>query len=157
MTEFGADPTGKKDSTEAVRKAIASLATSNARLVFPAGKYTFDGASITPGEAAMLFNGFDGIEIYANNAELHFSGASNAFEFTRCQTVELHDMKLDWAGNAAVVKEAMASDIRGFSFDRCEGVLLEGLTVQQTPGTAFAGQQFAYDPARQCDGSACKR
>ena len=41
VVDFGADPTGQKDATAAVQKAIASLAKRNARLVFPAGKYTF--------------------------------------------------------------------------------------------------------------------
>lgn len=41
VVDFGADPTGQKDATAAVQKAVSSLAKRNARLVFPAGKYTF--------------------------------------------------------------------------------------------------------------------
>src|SRR5581483_9139894 len=71
VTDFGADSTGQKDSTAAVQKAIASLARRNARLVFPAGKYTFAASD----SILMDFNGYEGLEIFGNGAELSFAGA----------------------------------------------------------------------------------
>ena len=104
VAEFGADPKGEQDSTAAVRAAIASLARENARLVFPAGKYRFAPSSDT----AMQFSGFQGIEIYANNAELLFSGDTVPFGFRASRDVAIHDMKVDWerpAFSQGVVRE----------------------------------------------------
>jgi hypothetical protein len=130
VADFGADATGKKDATEAVRKAIASLDTTNARLVFPSGKYLFDQPS---GGPAILFNGFDGIEVYANNAELHFSAASGGFAFTGCHNVALHDMKLDWSESAGVPGKGA-----GVTFEDCPGVLCEDISMHGAPGVGFA-------------------
>ena len=132
VADFGVDATGKVDATAAVRKAIASLSKANARLVFPAGKYRFDASN----EAAMLFDSFDGIEIYANNAELFFAGGTTAFAFNACSGVAMHDMKLDWVGSEAIPDKAL--ETRCFSFEQCETVLLEGLSVQRAPGVGFA-------------------
>jgi uncharacterized protein (DUF1810 family) len=132
VVEFGADATGKADATAAVRKAIASLSKANARLVFPAGKYIFEASS----ETAMLFDSFEGIEIYANNAELQFAGGTTAFAFAACHNVELHDMKLNWTGGEALTGKAL--ETRCFSFEECETILLEGIAVQRAPGVGFA-------------------
>ena len=105
VVEFGADPKGEQDSTAAVRTAIASLARDQARLVFPAGRYRFAASSDT----AMQFTGFQGIEIYANNAELLFSGDTVPFGFRLSKDVAVHDLKLDWerpAFSQGIVHEA---------------------------------------------------
>lgn len=105
VVEFGADPRGEQDSTAAVRAAIASLAKEQARLVFPAGRYRFAPSNDT----AMQFSGFQGIEIYANNAELLFSGDTVPFGFRASKDVAVHDMKVDWerpAFSQGTVREA---------------------------------------------------
>ena len=129
VTDFSADSTGNVDATAAVRKAIASLSKTNARLVFPAGKYTFDASS----EVAMLFDGFDGIEIYANNSELNFAGGTTAFAFAGCHNVALHDMKLDWSGSEALTEKASGDEMLSHSLNAtrsCSKVF----TVQRAPG-----------------------
>jgi hypothetical protein len=93
IVDFGADPTGQKDATAAVQKAIASLARRNARLVFPAGKYTFAASQ----SILMDFNGYEGLEIFGNGAELSFAGATQPLRLTNCKDLEVHDIIVDWA------------------------------------------------------------
>jgi Pectate lyase superfamily protein len=93
VVDFGADPTGVKDSTAAVQRAIASLARRNARLVFPAGKYTFAASDAV----LMEFHGYEGLEIFGNGAELSFSGATRPVLINRCKDLEVHDIIVDWA------------------------------------------------------------
>ncbi len=92
VTDFGADPTGERDSTAAVQKAIASLARRNARLVFPAGKYTFAASD----GVLMEFREYEGLEIFGNGAELSFAGATRPLLLNRCQDLEIHDIIIDW-------------------------------------------------------------
>jgi hypothetical protein len=138
VLDFGADLTGQLDATGAVRKAIASLAPSGARLVFPAGKYRFDASE----ETALQFTGFDGIEIYANDAELWFAGKTMPFGFRGCKDIAIHDMKIDWDQPQGIVKKADAQNLRGreiscFYFEQCEGTLIEGVDIRQAPAKVF--------------------
>ena len=92
VVDFGADPTGQNDATAAVQKAIASLARRNARLVFPAGKYTFAASN----SILMGFRGYEGLEIFGNGAELSFAGATRPLQLTQCKDLEIHDIIMDW-------------------------------------------------------------
>ncbi|HEX6772627.1 MAG TPA: right-handed parallel beta-helix repeat-containing protein [Acidobacteriaceae bacterium] len=92
VTDFGADPTGEKDSTTSVQKAIAALAKRNARLVFPAGKYSFAASNA----AVMEFDGYEGLEIFGNGAELSFAGATRPLHLSGCKDLEVHDIVVDW-------------------------------------------------------------
>ena len=92
VVDFGADPTGQKDATAAVQKAIASLTKRNARLVFPAGRYTFAASD----SILMDFRGYEGLEIFGNGAELSFAGATQPLRLTRCKDLEVHDIIVDW-------------------------------------------------------------
>src|SRR3984957_20657920 len=93
VVDFGADPTGQKDATAAVQKAIASLTKRNARLVFPAGKYTFAASD----SILMDFRDYEGLEIFGNGAELSFAGATQPLRLTGCKDLEIHDIIVDWA------------------------------------------------------------
>ena len=92
VVDFGADPTGQKDATAAVQKAVASLAKRNARLVFPAGKYIFAASD----SIVMGFRGYEGLEIFGNGAELSFAGATQPLHLTGCKDLEVHDIIVDW-------------------------------------------------------------
>src|SRR6267154_1454068 len=81
VADFGADPTGQKDATAAVQKAIASLAKRNARLVFPAGKYIFAASD----SILMDLRGYEGLEIFGNGAELSFAGATQPLRLKDCK------------------------------------------------------------------------
>jgi hypothetical protein len=92
VVDFGADPTGQNDATAAVQKAIATLGKRNARLVFPAGKYTFAASDAV----LMNFRGYEGLEIFGNGAELSFAGATQPLRLTDCKDLEVHDITVDW-------------------------------------------------------------
>jgi hypothetical protein len=129
VTDFGADPTGQKDSTAAVQKAIASLARRNARLVFPAGKYTFAASNAV----LMDFNGYEGLEIFGNGAELSFAGATQPIRLTSCKDLEVHDIVIDWTqpscSQATIGTAALL-------LNGCEQILLETVVFHAAPGTA---------------------
>ncbi len=93
VIDFGADPTGVKDVTTAVAKAIASLTKDNARLVFPPGTYRFAPSSGT----AMAFHGYSGLEIFGNGAALIFAGNTQPLTIEQSKNIEVHDLRLDWA------------------------------------------------------------
>lgn len=92
VADFGADPTGQKDSTPAVQKAIASLARRNARLVFPPGKYSFAASS----GVLMDFQGYEGLQIFGNGAELSFAGSTQPLHLVGCKDLEVHDIIVNW-------------------------------------------------------------
>jgi hypothetical protein len=92
VVDFGADPTGQKDATAAVQRAIATLGKRNARLVFPAGKYSFAASDAV----LMDFRGYEGLEIFGNGAELSFAGATQPLRLTDCKDLEIHDITVDW-------------------------------------------------------------
>jgi Pectate lyase superfamily protein len=92
VVDFGADPTGQEDATAAVQKAIATLGKRNARLVFPAGKYSFAASDAV----LMDFRGYEGLEIFGNGAELSFAGATQPLRLTDCKDLEIHDITVDW-------------------------------------------------------------
>ncbi|MGI8772766.1 MAG: right-handed parallel beta-helix repeat-containing protein [Acidobacteriaceae bacterium] len=93
VADFGADPTGVRDVTDAVQRAIASLGLSQARLVFPPGKYNFAASD----SCAMSFRNYNGLEVFGNGAELIFNGNTRPFLLSACRNVEIHDIKIDWA------------------------------------------------------------
>ncbi len=93
VSDFGADLTGHDDVTAAVRRAIASLSRTGARLVFPAGRYNFAASD----DVAMRFDGYDGLEVFGNGADLLFAGNTQPFLVTGSKNIEIHDVKLDWA------------------------------------------------------------
>ena len=92
VTDFGADATGQKDSTEAVQRAVAALTRRNARLVFPAGKYMFAASD----QVVMAFRNFEGLEVFGNGAELFFDGATRPLHVVDCRDLEIHDIVIDW-------------------------------------------------------------
>jgi Pectate lyase superfamily protein/Right handed beta helix region len=130
VTDFGADPTGQKDSTAAVQKAIASLARRNARLVFPAGKYTFAASD----SVLMDFGGYEGLEIFGNGAELFFVGATQPFCMTGCKDLELHDIIIDWTSTPC----SMEVNTAALRINGCEQILLEAVVFHSTPGAAVS-------------------
>jgi hypothetical protein len=133
VTDFGADSTGQKDSTTAVQKAIASLARRNARLVFPAGKYTFAASNAV----LMDFNGYEGLEIFGNGAELSFAGATQPLRLTSCKDLEVHDIIVDWAQPpCSQTGERGNADAGALLLNGCEQILLETVVFHAAPGAA---------------------
>jgi hypothetical protein len=134
VVDFGADATGQKDATAAVQKAIASLAKRNARLVFPAGKYTFAASD----GVLMDFRGYEGLEIFGNGAELSFAGGTQPLRLTGCKDLEIHDMTVDWTQPPCSQEAArsVVADAAALRLDGCEQILLEAVVFHAVPGAA---------------------
>jgi hypothetical protein len=128
VVDFGADPTGQKDATVAVQKAIASLAKRNARLVFPAGKYTFAASN----SILMGFRGYEGLEIFGNGAELSFAGATQPLHLTACKDLEVHDIIIDWTQPSC----SQGTEMAALLLNGCEQILLETVVFHAVPGAA---------------------
>jgi hypothetical protein len=135
VIDFGADSTGQKDATAAVQKAIASLARRNARLVFPAGKYTFAASNTV----LMDFNGYEGLEIFGNGAELSFAGATQPLRLTSCKDLEVHDIIVDWTRPpCSQTGERGIADAAALRLNGCEQILLETVVFHAAPGAAVS-------------------
>lgn len=133
VTDFGADPTGQKDSTAAVQKAITTLARRNARLVFPAGKYIFAASNAV----LMDFNGYEGLEIFGNGAELLFAGTTQPLRLTSCKDLEVHDIIVDWTHPpCSQAGERGIADAAVLRLNGCEQILLETVVFHAAPGAA---------------------
>jgi hypothetical protein len=128
VVDFGADPTGQKDATAAVQKAVASLAKRNARLVFPAGKYTFAASD----SILMSFRGYEGLEIFGNGAELSFAGATQPLHLIGCKDLEVHDIIVDWVGASC----SQGTEMAALLLNGGELILLEAGVFLAVPGVA---------------------
>jgi hypothetical protein len=90
--DFGADPTGTKDSTAAMRKAISKLAAEGAVLDLPKGTYRFDASK----ETAMSLKGLRNVEIRGNGSSLLFAGGTQPFNVDDCAGFRVKDVVIDW-------------------------------------------------------------
>ena len=92
VTDLGADPTGRKDSTAAVRAAIQKVSKIGGRLNFPKGTYLF-----TPTSGTILsFNSYQRLTVEGNGSLLKFSGNAQPFTFAACSDLQFADLRIDW-------------------------------------------------------------
>jgi len=92
VTDHGADPSGRRDATAAVTKAIAALPRAGGALVFPYGTYTF-----SPSQGAvMTFASLRGLVIEGNDSLLQFAGSAQPFVFSECSDLQLSNLRIDW-------------------------------------------------------------
>lgn len=92
VTDHGADPTGRKDSTAAMQAAIAKLSKVGGRLNFPKGTYLF-----TPATGTILsFSSYRGLTVEGNGSLLKFSGNAQPFLFADCTDLQFADLRIDW-------------------------------------------------------------
>ncbi|HEX6771673.1 MAG TPA: hypothetical protein VF126_06590, partial [Acidobacteriaceae bacterium] len=92
VTEHGADPTGKRDSTAALRAAIAQLPKQGGRLVFAKGSYRLDQASGT----VLAFNWLRQLTVEGNGALLLCSGQGQPLLFAGCTDTNISGLQIDW-------------------------------------------------------------
>jgi hypothetical protein len=92
VTDHGADPTGRKDSTAAVREAIQKVSKIGGRLNFPRGTYLF-----TPSTGTILsFSSYRSLTVEGNGSLLKFSGNAQPFLFADCTDIQFADVRIDW-------------------------------------------------------------
>jgi hypothetical protein len=92
VTEHGADPTGKRDSTAALRTAIAQLPKQGGRLVFAKGSYRLDQTSGT----VLAFNSLRQLTVEGNGALLLCSGQGQPLLFAGCTDTNISGLQIDW-------------------------------------------------------------
>lgn len=92
VTEHGADPTGERDSTAALRAAIAQLPKQGGRLVFAKGSYRLDQASGT----VLAFNWLRQLTVEGNGALLLCSGQGQPLLFAGCTDTNISGLQIDW-------------------------------------------------------------
>ena len=92
VTEHGADPTGKRDSTAALRAAIAQLPKQGGRLVFAKGSYRLDQAS----GSVLTFNWLHQLTVEGNGALLLCSGQGQPLLFANCTDATVSGLQIDW-------------------------------------------------------------
>lgn len=93
VVDFGADPTGKRDSMGAVRMAIQHLKTDGAVLDFPKGAYRF----APDGKTAMTFQSLNRLLIRGNGSLFIFDEDTRPFVADSCNGITLEDFSIDWA------------------------------------------------------------
>ncbi len=103
--DFGADPTGTKDSTAAMRKAISKLAAEGAVLDLPKGTYRFDASK----ETAMSLKGLRNVEIRGNGSSLLFAGGTQPFNVDDCAGFRLATATV-LAGHSATYRAKVVRD-----------------------------------------------
>jgi hypothetical protein len=92
VTDHGADPTGRRDSTEAVQAAIAKLPKIGGRLSFPKGTYRF-----MPSKGTILsFISYRGLRVEGNGSLLKFNGDAQPFLFADCSDLQFANLRIDW-------------------------------------------------------------
>jgi hypothetical protein len=92
VTQHGADPTGKRDSTAALRAAIAALPKQGGHLIFANGSYRLDQAAGT----VLTFNALRQLTVEGNGALLLCSGQGQPLLFASCTDTNISGLQLDW-------------------------------------------------------------
>lgn len=93
VVEFGADPTGKSDSTSGIQNAITQLTKTGARkLVFPSGTYRINSAQ----HIALTFNDCSDLEIEGSGSTLLMGVDAVCLACYRCSNVSFHNLTIDF-------------------------------------------------------------
>jgi hypothetical protein len=93
VKDFGADPTGKADSTSAIQNAISHLVESGARtLYFPLGTYKLG----APQRIALSLTGYSNFELAGSGSTLLMGTDALCLELTRCSNVVVSNLTIDW-------------------------------------------------------------
>ena len=93
VTDFGADPTGKNDSTLSLENATSHLIETGGRtLLFPHGTYKL--ASVR--HPALSFAGYSGFEVAGSGSTLLMGSDAACIAMTRCNNAAIHDLIVNW-------------------------------------------------------------
>ena len=97
VTDYGADPLGKRSSWKAFVDAIEACRKLGAsRLVFPKGQYIFTGQDVTRPGAHMILDGLNDLTIDGQGSELIFHHIRHVMLLTNCQRVVVRNFTVDW-------------------------------------------------------------
>jgi hypothetical protein len=93
VTDFGADPTGVRDSTIGIAAAVQQVRTKGAHtLVFPKGTYRVSSAS----DAAIDLENLPGIEVDGGGSTIVMGKDATCLNFVSCHNLYVHDLVIDY-------------------------------------------------------------
>jgi hypothetical protein len=97
VTDFGAEPNGKKDCIAAVAQALEACKThESAILVFPKGRYDFYAPEGGRQIVGMAITGQKNLVIDGNGSEFVFHGILGVGSLTNSQNITLRNFSVDW-------------------------------------------------------------
>lgn len=110
VTEFGADPTGRLDSTAAVARAIEAGSDGRARIIFPKGEYHFhrdkgfertlylsNSDVVNPRKISILIEGKKGLSLTGKGARLIFHDRVMPLAILQSEDISVSGLTVDWA------------------------------------------------------------
>jgi hypothetical protein len=106
VTDHGADPSGRKDSTSALRAAIAALPKENGQLVLASGTYRVDASS----GPVLNFQSLSGLTVEGNHSTLLFKDLAQPLILTDCSGTTLRNFSVDWQTPPFVEGRVQACD-----------------------------------------------
>lgn len=114
VTQFGADPSGRRDSAPAVAQALAEVAPGNARLRFPHGRYAFGPEGSTQRELyvsntvgadpehrmkriGVMIEGLRDVVVDGEGSTLVFHGTQTTVAILDSADITVRDVEIDFA------------------------------------------------------------
>lgn len=118
VTTYGADPTGRQDSTAAIRKAVrVATATAARGLVFPHGTYRL--ASVQ--ELLVGVYHLSGFQLDGDGSTLLIGRDAKCIDITGCADVTVSDLNMDWNPLPFTQGTVVAADANAFTLRVDEG------------------------------------
>lgn len=109
VTDFGADPTGRTDSTQAVTRAIEACPEAGGKVVFPKGEYHFhrekgherdlylsNSDVVNPRRISLLIEGRKGLTLAGKGAKLIFHDRVMPLAILKSQSISISGLTIDW-------------------------------------------------------------
>ncbi len=130
VTDFGADPTGRQDSTSAVAQAIAAGGKGSGRIIFPKGEYHFhrdkgfertlylsNSDVVNPRRIAILIEGRRGLNLIGRGAKLIFHDRVLPLAILQSEEIALSGFTVDWARPLMSQGKVVESGSDGFTLE----------------------------------------
>lgn len=130
VTDFGADPTGRQDSTVAVARAIEAGSAGTGRIIFPKGEYHFhrehgfertlylsNSDVVNPRKISILIEGKKGLEIIGKGARLMFHDRVMPLAILQSEDISLTGLTVDWARPLMSQGRVVESGPDGFALE----------------------------------------
>lgn len=151
VTDFGADPTGRQDSTVAVARAIEAGSAGTGRIIFPKGEYHFhreqgfertlylsNSDVVNPRRISILIEGRKGLKIIGKGARLIFHDRVMPLAILQSEDISLTGLTVDWARPLMSQGRVLESGPEGFTLE---------IDPQQHPYAVEQGRLFFTDKA----------
>jgi hypothetical protein len=93
VADFGADPTGRNDSTVSLENAVSHFIKTGGRtLLFPRGTYKLGSVQ----HAALSLTRYSGFEVDGSGSTLLMGSDAVCIAMNRCDNAAIHDLTISW-------------------------------------------------------------